>query len=229
MRLWSIYHLHGESAKLYELAERLFLYGTGYSSVEIKIIIALLYAKSLFLNQEYVRCFELLQHEYIAFPHFASLLYAYGKYVIKAVEATKAMPQPSPLQASMVGQFMQSSARNYLGSAIGALEECQRCMVNERQGKLCYYLGKAFSEMKRPLKVQEFWGSLTKEQLDAYNPDKKKEVKTLLSRLREVKRVVQTVEKHARNPKPSKEEGEEHLKTLEKYHSRVDFPSKLLI
>jgi hypothetical protein len=54
--------------KLYEIAERLFLYGTGYSSVEIKIIIALLYAKSLFVNKDYIRCFELLQFEFIAFP-----------------------------------------------------------------------------------------------------------------------------------------------------------------
>jgi hypothetical protein len=36
------------------------------------------------LNREYLRCFELLQQEFINFPQFLSLIYAYGKYVILA-------------------------------------------------------------------------------------------------------------------------------------------------
>ena len=50
----------------------------------LRIIIALLYAKSLFLNKEYIICFELLQHEFVNSPLFVSLLYAYGKYVVLA-------------------------------------------------------------------------------------------------------------------------------------------------
>lgn len=36
LRLWSIYNLIGNSSKSFEIAEKLFLYGTGYSSIEIR-------------------------------------------------------------------------------------------------------------------------------------------------------------------------------------------------
>ncbi len=44
----------------------------------------MLYAKSLFLKGEHIRCFDLLQSEYVAFPMFTSLLYTYGKYAIQS-------------------------------------------------------------------------------------------------------------------------------------------------
>ena len=52
-----------------------------------RILIALIYAKSLYSQGDYVRCFELLQHEFITFPSFTSLLYAYGKYVVLSQQA----------------------------------------------------------------------------------------------------------------------------------------------
>lgn len=85
------------------------------------MIIALLYAKSMYLNKEYSRCFELLQNEFMNFPMFSSLLYAYGKYVVK------------------------SNSQNYFGSAIGALEECIRSQVKERHSRINYFLGKAYA------------------------------------------------------------------------------------
>jgi hypothetical protein len=178
-------------SKLYELAESLFLYGAGYRSVEIKLIIALLYAKSLFLSREYIRCFELLQLEFINFPQFNSLLYAYAKYVVKAVASL-------PLQVGSSGacsDIALLACKNYIGSAIGALEECQRSQVKERQQKNCYYLGKAYFEIKRPLKVQEYWGALTKEYLDqGGNMLKKSEIKKFLISFREVKHLIQKIE-----------------------------------
>jgi hypothetical protein len=36
LRLWSIYHLSKNYPKIYEIAEKLFLYGTSFSSLEIK-------------------------------------------------------------------------------------------------------------------------------------------------------------------------------------------------
>ena len=36
LRLWNIYNLTGNKNKSYEIAEKLFLYGTGYSSIEIR-------------------------------------------------------------------------------------------------------------------------------------------------------------------------------------------------
>jgi len=32
----------------------------------------------------------------------------------------------------------------YEGSALGALEECQRCCLEERQVNIYYYIGKAY-------------------------------------------------------------------------------------
>jgi hypothetical protein len=84
-------------------------------------MIALLYAKSLFMSKDYVGCFELLQNEFIHFPQFVSLLYAYGKYVVTS-----------------------QGARNFIGSGIGALEECLRSQMKERHPKIRYYLGKAY-------------------------------------------------------------------------------------
>jgi len=111
-----------------EIAERLFIYGTSYSSFEIKIIITILYAKSLFLTEEYARSFELLQSEYIKNPMFPSFLYIYGKYVIK----------------SWIKNDETGRIKTYFGSTVGALEECLRGCVKERYGKINYYLGKAY-------------------------------------------------------------------------------------
>ena len=58
------------------------------------------------MNEEYSRCFELLQNEFIAQPMFTSLLYAFGRYAVNA--------------ASKDNNYM------FLGAAIGALEECIR-------------------------------------------------------------------------------------------------------
>lgn len=69
-------------------------------------------------------------------------------------------------------------------------------MVKERQGKVCYYLGKAYLEMKRPLKVHEYWSAMSKEQLDSGSALRKKEVKTFLLGIREVKNLIQKIEKH---------------------------------
>jgi predicted Zn-dependent protease len=36
LRLWDIYNVTGNKSKSYDIAEKLFLYGTGYSSIEIR-------------------------------------------------------------------------------------------------------------------------------------------------------------------------------------------------
>ncbi len=54
-------------------------------------------------------------------------------------------------------------AKNYIGSALGALEECLRSTVKERQPKVTYFLGKAYKEMNRPLKANEYWSTLKNE------------------------------------------------------------------
>lgn len=83
-----------------------------------------------------------------------TLLYAYGKYVVLSYQAT---PHVQILRGATAGLN-----RNYMGSAIGALEECQRSSVKERQPKISYYLGKAYLEINRPVKANEVWSTLEK-------------------------------------------------------------------
>lgn len=151
-----------------------------------RILIALIYAKSLFLQKEYVRCFELLQHEYINFPSFLSLLYAYSKYVVLS-QTEKITTNPMATTSSIMEYI--PIQRNYIGSALGALEECLRSQVKERHPKLSYLLGKAYFEMKRPLKVNEYWSTLiVKGELDSLKNKKKiSEVKKYLESIEDIK------------------------------------------
>ena len=137
-----------------------------------RILITLLYSKSLFLNREYLRCFELLQQEFINFPQFLSLIYAYGKYVILAhsqvltpnPEFFNNVTNPNIKASILSGMHDQQSnmQKNYIGSAIGALEECLRSQVKERHARISYFLGRAYQEQKRPLKVSEYWENIGK-------------------------------------------------------------------
>jgi hypothetical protein len=52
-------------------------------SKPLAILVSLLYAKSLFKTKASIRMFELLQKQYVKTPEFASLLYYYGKSVVK--------------------------------------------------------------------------------------------------------------------------------------------------
>ena len=45
----------------------------------------------------------------------------------------------------------------YLGSAIGALEECERSQLDERQPHVKLLLGRAYSLLRMPLKTYEYW------------------------------------------------------------------------
>jgi len=73
----------------------------------------------LFKAGEYTRVFTLLQLEYSKQPFYTSLLYIYGKFGVL------------------------SSVKDFSGSAVGALEECQRGSLEERQANIQFYLGLA--------------------------------------------------------------------------------------
>ena len=47
--------------------------------------------------------------------------------------------------------------QGYLGSGIGALEECLRSCYDERSAKVYYYLGFAYKVLRLPLKTQDYW------------------------------------------------------------------------
>ena len=72
------------------------------------------------------------------YPEYTSLLYCYGKYIIKA------------------------KLSNYYGSAIGALEECLRSCIKERHGNIYYYLGLAYKHKEMGMKTFEYWEQANK-------------------------------------------------------------------
>eukprot|EP00347_Sterkiella_histriomuscorum_P001290 403372605 len=88
--------------KQVEVSERMFIFATDFKSYHEKLLISLLYSKTLYMTQSYQKLFTLLQLEYSKAPHYTSLLYQYGKYVIKSQEI------------------------EFYGSGLGALEECLR-------------------------------------------------------------------------------------------------------
>jgi hypothetical protein len=79
--------------------------------------------------------------------------------------------------------------RNYIGSAIGALEECLRSQVKERHAKLYYMLGKVYRDIGRPLKVNEYWSVIKNSSAQDVLLSKGKvgEVKRYLEEIEEVK------------------------------------------
>ena len=91
-----------------------------------------------------------------------SLLYAYGKYVVQSQFDKQTADPMLATTTSLLGEEQTNTQKNYIGSAIGALEECLRSQVKERHPKITYLIGKAYLEMKRPLKVNEYWSTLMK-------------------------------------------------------------------
>jgi hypothetical protein len=47
--------------------------------------------------------------------------------------------------------------KGYLGSGIGALEECLRVCLPERHHKVNFYIGFAYKILRMPLKTYGFW------------------------------------------------------------------------
>lgn len=122
----------------------------------------LLSIKSLQKSGQYIRCFELLQREFAENPRQSSLMYMYGKYVVKAmaIEVTKQMQQMiAGSVATKKGKKKQDFRidQGYLGSGIGALEECLRSCFDERHAKVHYYIGFAYKILRMPLKTYECW------------------------------------------------------------------------
>lgn len=88
-------------------------------------MIVIMLAKVMYRSIEYTRCFELLQRQYTELPTYTSLLYLYGKYVIKTMDVEiKQRDSRSNIRDTT---FMKPTIDSgYLGSGIGALEECTR-------------------------------------------------------------------------------------------------------
>ena len=51
----------------------------------LRALLLIITVKGLFKTGGYIKCFELLQKEFTQNPNQSSLLYFYGKYVVKAM------------------------------------------------------------------------------------------------------------------------------------------------
>ena len=94
-------------------------------------------------------------------------MYLYGKFVVKAM-ASEVHRQLSEFAMTLQGLDSALAKKKkrgrdfriddgYLGSGIGALEECLRSCFQERQAKVNYYIGFAYKVLRMPLKTQEYW------------------------------------------------------------------------
>lgn len=101
-------------------------------------------------------------------------MYLYGKYVVKAM-ANEVHNQLNNMIMELAGAKILTSSQSsgkagfkkkgkdfridqgYLGSGIGALEECLRSCFTERHAKVNYYIGFAYKVLRMPLKTQEYY------------------------------------------------------------------------
>jgi hypothetical protein len=104
-----------------------------YTIPELKIIVGLLYAKSLVKTNQYVLACELLQNEFYQRPTHTVYLYYYAKYAAK-----------SPLP-------------NFQNTAIGIFKECLNSCVSQRAMKINYYLGLAYLKTGQTLKTLKYY------------------------------------------------------------------------
>jgi hypothetical protein len=94
-------------------------------------------------------------------------------------------------------------------------------------------LGRAYQELKRPLKVSEYWERIGKggpTGLTLGNRAKRLEVKKFNDQFTEVLNIIGKIDKHiATKQKSTRADGDYFFKMLETVHHKIDFPSKLVI
>ena len=138
------------------------------SAPQQRLLLVFISVKSLQKSGQYIQAFELLQREFAENPAVTSLMYLYGKYVVKAM-ASEVHEQLTQIAAMMQGNLdvLNKSGglrkkkkgrefridQGYLGSGIGALEECLRGCFIERHPKVNYYIGFAYRVLRMPLKT----------------------------------------------------------------------------
>ena len=104
-----------------------------YSIPELKIIVALVYSKSLTKTGQYSLAWELIQNEFYNKPIHTVYLYYYGKYGALS-------PHPK-----------------FHWASIGILKEWLNSCVSQRAVKINYYLGIAYSKTTQTLKSLKYF------------------------------------------------------------------------
>ena len=131
LKLWYYYYSVSDYQNALEIAENGYL-NISDTSGEYQVIINLNYCKSLFKLLRFRKCFELLQTLYRKNSHFPVYLYHYGKMCIKSKDP------------------------GFLGSAIGALEECLKICSESRQPYICFWLMTGYLAGSEKLKAYQY-------------------------------------------------------------------------
>ena len=115
--------------------------------IEAPILITLINAKSLYGSEQYESCFKLLQQNFLRNSKYTAFLYLYGKYIIKSNTNLK--------------YVNTEEQKQFMGSGLGALEECLRNCVPEFQSRVNYYIGLAYNRqdgiLTTPLTSIPYW------------------------------------------------------------------------
>jgi tetratricopeptide (TPR) repeat protein len=120
IRLWQWHYEQMEAFEpAEEVIEQAYLRATDYEEVQYKILIYIMYAKTLFKRSKVSQAIEMLQQQYMEYPMYPIFLYHFGKMCAK-------------------------HDSRYAGAAIGALDECLRSCGPEQHGVIAFWLFKAY-------------------------------------------------------------------------------------
>lgn len=207
LKLWYYYYSVNDYQNALEIAENGYL-NISDTNGEYLVIINLNYCKSLFKLSRFRKCFELLQTLYRKNSHFPVYLYHYGKMCIKSKDPA------------------------FLGSAIGALEECLKICSESRQPYICFWLMTGYLAGSEKLKAYEYaklGSGLINTELQKINTlFQKSQTKKLLLKVNQMKNVlkemhmdvlnIEILEKIIENYDPSQgEEARLHCKNITKF------------
>lgn len=120
IRLWQWHYERMQALEpAEEVIEQAYLRATDYEEVQYKVLIYLMYAKTLFKRSKVSQAIEILQQQYIEYPMYPVFLYQFGRMCAK-------------------------HDSRYAGAAIGALDECLRSCAPDQHGVIAFWLFKAY-------------------------------------------------------------------------------------
>lgn len=160
--------------KDYELSEGIaaeaFLKVIDYDFHQSYIIFCFCYAKSYFKNKKLNNCLGLLLQKFIEHPTYTAFLYYYGRLAAK------------------------SGDKNYVNSAIDALNECLRLCKKSRFGKIYYWLSNIYTQEG---KLFDAYNCIRKaiKYLGSNHPQKSANLKSKLEELKPKIDVKEAIEK----------------------------------
>ncbi|TNV87441.1 hypothetical protein FGO68_gene4779 [Halteria grandinella] len=165
LALWSVEYLNKQNyTNALNIAEQLFICATDYQSFQEKLLLTVIYAKSLRRGQEPLKALTLLQLEYSKSPHYTSLLYLYGKY-------------------SVTASVSEHQQQLFHGSGVGALDECLRqCVWPHRQERVRYYRGVAYQQEGRRIRAHMNFKQFINQQFQEQSLSKLENIATFLNK-----------------------------------------------